>query len=368
MGKIEFIDLKAQYQAYKSEIDNAIENVCSRAAFIMGSDVADLEKNLSEYTGSPFAISCASGTDALLLALMAIGIKKGDEVITTPFTFIATAEVITLLGAKPVFADIEESTCNIDYRQIEKNITPKTKAIIPVGLYGTVADMDEINNIAAKYGIVVIEDACQSFGAKYKSKVSCNLSKIGCTSFFPSKPLGCYGDGGALFTDNAEIAEKMKSLRVHGQTKRYYHKYIGINGRLDTVQAAILNVKMKYLDAEIKKREEIGQYYTSWFSNNSRISIPVIKEDRTSVFAQYSIRVENREMLISKLNADGVPTAIHYPRPLHLQEAYLDLGYKKGDFPVSEFVSEHILSIPMGPFLKREDQDYVIETILKNIN
>ncbi|HNW81263.1 MAG TPA: DegT/DnrJ/EryC1/StrS family aminotransferase [bacterium] len=367
MRKIEFIDLKTQYLEYKDEIDKAIENVCERAAFIMGSEVAELEKNLSEFTGSPYAISCASGTDALLLALMALDIGPGDEVITTPFTFIATAEVITLLGATPVFADIDKKTCNIDHRLIERAITRNTKAIIPVGLYGTVADMDEINAIALKYGITVIEDACQSFGAKYKDKMSCNLSKIGCTSFFPSKPLGCYGDGGALFTDDAAIAEKMKSLRIHGQTKRYFHKYIGINGRLDTIQAAVLNVKMKYLKNELKKREEIGRYYTENLSENGKITIPYINKDRTSVYAQFSILVENRDKLIEKLNENGIPTAVHYPRPLHLQEAYSQLGYKKGDFALSEYAGDHILSIPMGPFLKREDQDYIIETILKNI-
>lgn len=367
MKKIEFIDLKAQYIEYKSEIDSAIERVCKNAAFIMGPDIAELETNLSGFTGSPYAISCASGTDALLLALMAIDIKPGDEVITTPFTFIATAEVISLLGAKPVFADIDEETYNLDYREIEKKITPKTKAIIPVGLYGQTADMDEINFIADKYGIVVIEDACQSFGAQYKGKKSCNLSKLSCTSFFPSKPLGCYGDGGAVFTDDGQLAEKLRSLRVHGQTKRYYHKYIGINGRLDTIQAAILNVKIKYLENELKKRVEIAANYSSKLSVNKNIILPVIKNDRTSVYAQYSIRVRNREAVIEKLNSAGVPTAIHYPRPLHLQEACMYLGYKEGDFPLSEKISREILSIPMGPFLTMEDQDYIIETILKNV-
>ena len=367
MRKVEFIDLKEQYRQYKTEIDKAIEDVCRNAAFIMGPQVVDLERNLSGFTGSPYSISCASGTDALLLALMAIDVKPGDEIITTPFTFIATAEVITLLGAKPVFADIDPVTYNLDYREIEKKISAKTRAVIPVGLYGQTADMDEINSIAAKYGITVIEDACQSFGASYKGRMSCNLSKIGCTSFFPSKPLGCYGDGGALFTDDAALAEKIKSLRVHGQTSRYFHKYIGINGRLDTVQAAVLNVKMKYLKDEIAKREEIAGIYSEALAGNSSIVLPVVKSDRTSVFAQYSIMVPDREKLMKKLNDNGVPTAVHYPRPLHLQDAYSGLGYKKGDFPVSENAAEHILSIPMGPFLKLEDQKYVIKNILENI-
>jgi UDP-2-acetamido-2-deoxy-ribo-hexuluronate aminotransferase len=295
---------------------------------------------------------------------MAIGVKDGDEVITTPFTFIATAEVISLLGAKPVFADIDETTYNLDPGKIEEKITERTKAIVPVCLYGQVADMDEINAIAAKHGIFVIEDACQSFGAEYKGKKSCNLSKLSCTSFFPSKPLGCYGDGGAVFTSDAELAEKLKSIRVHGQTQRYYHKYIGINGRLDTIQAAILNVKMDHLEEELKKRMEIAEHYSKNLVEKKDIVLPVIKKDRTSVYAQYSIRVKNRELLIKKLNEAGIPTAVHYPKPLHLQEAYSYLGLKNGDFPVSEKVSSEILSIPMGPFLKRDDQDYIIEVIL----
>lgn len=365
MKKIEFIDLKAQYAAYRPEIEKAIEKVCCEASFIMGAQVAELENRLSAFTGSPYSITCSSGTDALLLALMAIGIKEGDEVITTPFTFIATAEVISLLGAKPVFADIDEVTYNLDPAKIEEKITAKTKAVVPVGLYGQVADMDEINAIARKHGVFVIEDACQSFGAEYKGKKSCNISKLSCTSFFPSKPLGCYGDGGAVFTSDAELAAKMKSLRVHGQTERYYHKYVGINGRLDTIQAAILNVKMDHLDMELKKRVEIADHYSKKLAGHKGIILPQIKNDRTSVYAQYSIRVKNREQLIQKLNEAGIPTAVHYPRPLHLQEAYSHLGRRLGDFPVSEIVSSEILSIPMGPFLTKEDQDYIIENIMK---
>ncbi len=365
MRKIEFIDLKAQYAAYKKEIDSAIEKVCLESAFIMGQQVGEFENRLSGFTGSPYSISCSSGTDALLLALMAIGIKEGDEVITTPFTFIATAEVISLLGAKPVFADIDEKTYNLDPAKINEKITQKTKAIVPVCLYGQVADMDEINAIAAKHGIYVIEDACQSFGAEYKGKKSCNLSKLSCTSFFPSKPLGCYGDGGAVFTSDPELAEKLKSLRVHGQTQRYYHKYIGINGRLDTIQAAILNVKMNHLKEELAKRVEVAKYYSKKLAGHPGMVLPQVKKDRTSVYAQYSIRVKNRDGFAAKLNSAGIPTAVHYPRPLHLQEAYSDLGLKKGDFPVSEAVSNEIVSIPMSPFLTKEDQDYVIENIIK---
>ncbi len=362
--KINFIDLQAQYKAYKNEIDAAIQEVISAANFIMGDEVKKLEEQLAEYIGAKYAISCASGTDALLLALMAIDIKPGDEVITTPFTFIASAEVISFLGAKPVFVDIDEKTYNISPIEIEKAITPKTKAIIPVCLYGQPADMDEINAIAKQHNIVVIEDAAQSFGAEYKGKKSCNLSEIGCTSFFPSKPLGCYGDGGAIFTNNQLLAEKMISMRAHGQTKRYYHKYIGINGRLDTIQAAVLIVKLKYLDQEIKARSIVAERYLNALKN-SKLILPFIKDDRTSVFAQFSVRGQNRTELINKLKNNDIPTAIHYPMPLHLQEAYWDLGYKKGDFPISEKVSEEIFSLPMSAFISEEEQNYIIENLLK---
>jgi UDP-2-acetamido-2-deoxy-ribo-hexuluronate aminotransferase len=367
MKKIDFIDLKSQYKAYKDEIDESIRKVCENASFIMGEDVKLLEENLSRYIGSKNSISCSSGTDALLLSLMALDVQPGDEVITTPFSFIATAEVISFLGAKPVFADIDEKTYNIDPAEIEKKITEKTKAIIPVALYGQPADMDEINDISAKHSLAVIEDACQSFGSEYKGKKSCNLSTIGCTSFFPSKPLGCYGDGGAVFTNDDEIAAKIKSLRVHGQTKRYHHKYIGMNGRLDTIQAAILNVKLAHFDDELKKRAEIASKYSERLKNVQGVVLPFVKNDRTSVFAQYSIRVKKRDEIIKKLNEAGIPTAVHYPVPMHLQEACRHLGYKEGDFPVSEAVSREIMSIPMGPFLNSGDQRHVAENIIKDL-
>ncbi len=364
--RVEFIDLKAQYIAYKEEIDKAIGEVMQKAAFIGGEKVATLERELANYTGSKFAISCSSGTDALLLALMAIGIKEGDEVITTPFTFVATAEVISFLKAKPVFVDIDEKTYNIDPKNIEEKITSKTKAIIPVSLYGQPADMEEINQIAknASGKIFVIEDACQSFGAEYKGKKSCNLSDIGCTSFFPSKPLGCYGDGGAVFTNDEELAKKILMLKNHGQSKRYEHEVIGLNARLDAIQAAVLLVKMKYFDDEVKKRIELGQRYTKHLKDF--VITPFIKEDRTSVYAQYSIRVpDRRKEIVNKLKTTGIPTAIHYPKPLHLQKAFEYLGYKEGDFPVAEKVSKEILSLPMSPFLSIEDQDYIIKTLSK---
>jgi len=367
MKKIDFIDLKAQYKAYKNEMDKALESVCEKASFIMGEDVGVLEKRLSEFTGSKHAITCSSGTDALLLSLMALDIKPGDEIITTPFSFIATAEVIAFLGAKPVFIDIEDKTYNIDPSKIEEKITEKTRAIMPVALYGQPADMDEINSIADKHSLAVIEDACQSFGAEYKGKKSCNLSTIGCTSFFPSKPLGCYGDGGAVFTNDDEIAAKIKSLRVHGQTKRYHHKYIGMNGRLDTIQAAVLNIKLDHFEPELKKRAAIASKYSEKLKNIQGIILPFVKDDRTSVFAQYSIRVKNREETIRKLNEAGIPTAVHYPVPMHIQEACLYLGYKEGDFPISEAVSREIMSIPMGPFLKEDDLEYIVSGIKSNI-
>lgn len=360
--QIPFIDLKSQYEAYKEEMNKEVLDVLSSTQFIMGPQVTKLEENLAAYTGAKCAYACSSGTDALLLALMAIDIQPDDEIITTPFTFIATAETMALLKAKPVFVDIDETTYNIDPRLIEAKITPKTKAIMPVSLYGQCADMDAINAIAQKHNLVVIEDACQSFGAEYKGKKSCNLSTIGCTSFFPSKPLGCYGDGGAIFCSDDDLAAKIKSLLNHGQGKRYEHKYIGINGRLDALQAAILNVKMNHFDDEVQKRIAIGNRYSALLADADVIT-PKVMDDRNSMYAQYSIRVKNRESFMQKLNDAGVPTAVHYPIPLHLQEALAYLGYKKGDFPISEQVGTEIMSLPMSPFLTQEHQDFIVKTI-----
>lgn len=364
---MEFINLKAQYAAYKKEIDERVIGVFNSGQFIMGKEVDGLEAELAAYAGSKHAISCASGTDALLLALMALDIKAGDEVITTPFTFIATAEVIALLGAKPVFVDIDEPTYNIDPSKIEAAITPKTKAIMPVSLYGQCADMDEINAIAAKHRITVIEDAAQSFGAEYKGKKSCNLSHIGCTSFFPSKPLGCYGDGGAVFTNDDELAKKIASIRIHGQTERYVHKYVGINGRLDAVQAAVLRVKLPYFDAEVKKRLELGARYIELLKEVNLIT-PFTKDDRTNVYGQFSVRVKNRDEVMKKLGELGVPTAVHYPKPLHLQECFASLGYKNGDFPICEKVSNEIMSLPFSAFLGESEQDEVVAALKKTLN
>ncbi len=359
---INFIDLKAQYREYENEIDAAIKDVCVNAQFIGGSKHQEFERNLSSYVGVKHAIGCSSGTDALLLSLMALDIKEGDEVITTPFTFIATAEVISFLGAKPVFVDIDEKSYNIDADRVEAVITDKTRAIMPVSLYGQCADMSKINEIASKHNITVVEDACQSFGATQKGKRSCGLSDIGCTSFFPSKPLGGYGDGGAIFTDSDETAAKIRMLLNHGQNERYKHKYIGINGRLDAIQAAVLGVKLKYFDNEVKKREEIGRRYSEMLADADVIT-PFIEENNSSVYAQYSIRVKDREKMVEKLSQAGVPTAVHYPMPLHLQEAFAGLGYKKGDFPICERVSEEIMSLPMSPYLRKDEQDLIVKII-----
>jgi len=360
--KLPFIDLKSQYEAHKNEIDREVLGVLESTQFILGPEVSKLEKSLADFTGSKHAIACSSGTDALLISLMSLDIKAGDEVITTPFTFIATAEVIALVGATPVFVDIDEDSYNIDADLIENAITDKTKAILPVSLYGQCANMDEINKIAKRHNLHVVEDGCQSFGATYNGKESCNLSDIGCTSFFPSKPLGCYGDGGAVFTSDDTLAKKIRTISNHGQEERYKHKYIGINGRLDAIQAAILNVKMRYFKDEIKTRGEIGARYNQLL-NDCNVIAPKILKDRTSVFAQYSIRHEKRDDLISKLNQAGIPTAVHYPISLHQQEAFAYLGYKDGDFPVSERVSSEIMSLPMSPYLTKEQQDLMVKFI-----
>ena len=360
--KINFIDLKAQYLEYKDEIDSEVLEVMASSQFIGGEKLNRLEDSLSTYTGAKHAIGCSSGTDALLLSLMALGVGVGDEVITTPFTFIATAEVIAFLGAKAVFVDIDEQTYNIDASKIEDAITDRTKVIMPVSLYGQCADMDTINHIASKHALMVIEDACQSFGATYKGKKSCNLSTIGCTSFFPSKPLGAYGDGGAVFTNDDEIAKKIRMLLNHGQNERYKHKYIGINGRLDAIQAAVLNVKLKHFDKEVKLRNDTGSRYTQLLEDTDVVT-PLITDDNSSVYAQYSIRVKDREKMVEKLNGKGIPTAVHYPMPLHLQEAFKDLDYKEGDFPISEKVSNEIMSLPMSPYLTKSQQDFIVQSI-----
>lgn len=358
---IPFIDLKAQYLALKAPIDARIQNVLDHGQYIMGPEVAELEGKLAAYTGAGHCITVASGTEALLIALMALGIKSGDEVITTPFTFVATAEVIVLLGAVPVFVDIEPDTCNIDASLIEAAITPKTRAIMPVSLYGQPADMDEINAIAARHELAVIEDAAQSFGAEYKGKKSCNLSTIGCTSFFPSKPLGCYGDGGAIFTSDAALAKAMREIRVHGQEKRYVHTRIGVGGRMDTLQCAIVLAKLERFDWEVQQRLSIGMRYNQLLAG--KVPLVTQRPDRTSVFAQYTVFVENREQLQKKLNAAGVPTAVHYPVPLHLQPAYHDLCRISGSVQKAEARAREVMSLPMSADLADAEIDSVLKVL-----
>lgn len=358
---IPFIDLRHQYQALKPEIQRRINTVLEHGQYIMGPEVRELEERLEIYTQAKHCITVASGTEALLIALMAIGIKPGDEVITTPFTFVATAEVIVLLGAVPVFVDIEPDTCNIDASKIEAAITPKTKAIIPVSLYGQPADMDEINAIAARYNLPVIEDAAQSFGAEYKGRKSCNLSTIGCTSFFPSKPLGCYGDGGAIFTSDDGLAKAMREIRVHGQEKRYVHTRVGVGGRMDTLQCAVVLAKLERFDWEVEQRLRIGRRYNELFAG--KVPVVTLRPDRTSVFAQYTVFVENRDQVQEKLKEAGIPTAVHYPVPLHLQPAYQRSCRMHGGAKVAERMAQQVMSLPMSADLNESDLTGIVEAL-----
>lgn len=361
MNKIEFIDLKAQYKALKVSIDTRIQRVLDHGQYIMGPEVGELETRLKEYTGAKHCITVASGTEALLISLMALGIKPGDEIITTPFTFVATAEVIVLLGAIPVFVDIEPDTCNIDASKIEAAITPKTRAIMPVSLYGQPADMDEINAIAARHGnIPVIEDAAQSFGAEYKGKKSCNLSTVGCTSFFPSKPLGCYGDGGAIFTSDDALAQACREIRVHGQSKRYVHTRVGVGGRMDTLQCAVVLGKLERFDWEVERRLEIGARYNALFADKVRMVSQ--RPDRTSVFAQYTVIVDNRERIQRQLQEAGIPTAVHYPVPLHKQEAYQAIS-RGAPSEIAEHMADRVMSLPMSADLSDVQQQLITETL-----
>ena len=374
---MEFIDLASQQKIIIDKIESNIKTVLNHGKYIMGPEVKALEETLVNYVGVKHAVSCASGTDALLMALMAYKIGQGDAVFTTPFTFIATAEVISLLGATPVFVDIDPNTYNIDPQKLEEAIkkTKQTnnalrpKAIIPVDLFGLTADYDAIKKIAQDHNLIVIEDAAQSFGAEYKNKKACSFGDVACTSFFPAKPLGCYGDGGMCFTNNTEIETILKSIRVHGQGgHKYDNARIGINGRIDTIQASILLAKFDIFPEEIKMREEAAARYSKLLSTIPYLKTPVIPEGYQSAWAQYSILAENekqREMLLSALNKEKIPSAIYYPKPLHLQEAFSFLGYKNGDFPVSEDIAARIFSLPMHPYLKMEDQQK-IATIMGN--
>jgi len=363
--KIDFANLQLQYQSYKKKIDKNIQLILDNSNYILGEQVQTLENELQDFSGAQYAITCSSGTDALLLALMAIDVQPDDEIITTPFTWISTGEMIALLKAKPVFVDIEPDTFNINANLIEDAITKKTKAIMPVSLFGQPADIDSIQDLANKHNLKVIIDGAQSFGSTYKNKKDSNLGDISTTSFFPSKPLGCYGDGGAVFTNNKEYAEKIKLLRIHGQSKRYHHKHIGIGGRLDTIQAAILLAKLSYFSKELNDRRKIADYYAKNLSNV--LEKPVIKQDRISTWAQYTIKVKKRESLQLKLKEKGIPTSVFYPIPLHLQECFKYLNYKKGDFLISEKVSNEVLSLPMNAFLTIDQIKFIIFSINKSL-
>ncbi|MDX2506975.1 MAG: DegT/DnrJ/EryC1/StrS family aminotransferase [Gammaproteobacteria bacterium] len=359
--KIDFIDLKKQYFSIQPKIEKNMDEVLNSTSFIMGNKVAELEEKLADFVGVKYCIGVSSGTDALLLSMMALDIGPGDEVITTPFTFIATGEMIALLGAKPVFVDIDPGTYNIDPEKIEQAITTKTKAIMPVSLYGQCADFDKINVIAAKYQIAVIEDGAQSLGATYKGKQSCSLTTIGCTSFFPSKPLGGYGDGGACFTDNDKLAALMREIRVHGQDRRYHHPRIGINGRMDTLQAAVLLAKFTVFPEEVKKRRYIGETYTKLITENCPlITPPYIETHYTSVYAQYTIKVNNRDKIIQKLKNANIPTAVHYPVPLNQQPA---LETQEFDLSIAENLSHQVMSLPMHPYLTEKQQNHIVKAL-----
>lgn len=362
---MQFIDLKKQYQLIESNILNSIKKVLDHGQYIMGPEIAILEKKLSEFIGVKHTIVNASGTDALLMALLALDIGPGDEVITSPFSFFATAEMIALCRAKPVFVDIDPVNYNIDPKKIEAAITEKTKAIMPVSLYGQVADMTAINDIAKKHNLPVIEDAAQSFGATQNGRYSCALSTIGCTSFFPSKPLGGYGDSGACFTDDDGLAQKLSEIRIHGQNARYCHNRIGINGRMDTLQAAILIEKMTLFPEEITLRQQIAQRYVELLDG---IAItPRIAEENTSVFAQFTIEVPDRASFQQHMQSLGIPTAVHYPVAMHQQEALSYLGYQTGDFPFAERASRHVVSLPMHPYLTLDEQKKVVEAVKSSI-
>jgi dTDP-4-amino-4,6-dideoxygalactose transaminase/acetyltransferase-like isoleucine patch superfamily enzyme len=362
-NSIPFIDLAAQQKKIRSGIDQRIRRVLDHGQYIMGPEIFELEYLLADYVGAAHCITCASGTDALLISLMALDIQPGDEVITVPYTWISTAEVVALLQALPVFVDILADTFNMDPDRLESAITPRTRAIIPVGIYGQCADMTCINAIAEKHGIPVIEDAAQCFGATHHGLKSCNLSLIGCTSFFPSKPLGCYGDGGAIFTSDSVLADKMRQIRIHGQKVKHQHPLVGINGRLDTLQAAILLEKFILFPNECVDRNTIAARYDSMLTDISDITIPQIATGNTSVYAQYTVLIENRDTISNILKSQGIPTASYYTVPLHLQSAFADLGYKAGAFPVSEKVAAQCLSLPMSPYLSPLVQQKISSTL-----
>ncbi|SCZ61538.1 DegT/DnrJ/EryC1/StrS family aminotransferase [Thiohalomonas denitrificans] len=360
---MQFIDLESQQKSIRPRLEARIRRVLDHGRYIMGPEVAELEERLAEYAGVKHCVAVSSGTDSLLIAMMALGIGPGDEVITTPFTFIATGEVIALLGAMPVFVDIDFRTYNIDPEKIETKITSKTRAIMPVSLYGQCADFDTINAIAARYGLPVIEDGAQSFGATYKGRKSCGLSTVGSTSFFPSKPLGGYGDSGALFTDEDELAQAMREIRVHGQDRRYHHPVIGINGRINTIQAAILLEKLEIFPQEVVNRARIGAEYGRQLAALSGIAPLYIEPYHTSVYAQYTVQVEDRDQIARQLKSRGIPTAVHYPVSLCRQPVFSGLNLDPSACPQAEQASARVLSLPMHPYLDPKEQHSVVDAL-----
>lgn len=359
---MEFIDLKTQYVRYRETIDRRVRGVLEHGQYILGPEINELETALARYVGVRHAITVASGTVSLEIALRALGIGPGDEVITVPFTWISTAEVVALVGARPVFVDIEPVTFNIDIEKIESAITPRTKAIIPVSLFGQMPDYDRINAIADRHGLAVIEDAAQSFGASRNGRRSCGVTLVGSTSFYPAKPLGCYGDGGALFTNDDALAGKFRAIRTHGGIRRHEHTLLGLNGRFDTLQAAVLLAKLEHFDAELDVRQRLGARYTERL--RGYCGVPEVASGNTHVYAQYTVRVPDRDRVAEKLRTAGVPTAVYYPKCLHQQPVFASLGYRDGDFPESEKAAREVLSLPMHPFLTDADQDRVINAVL----
>lgn len=364
---IPFIDLKTPHKALEKEINQRLQNILGHGQFIMGPEVAECEKALTSYTGSKHCITCANGTDAILMVMLAMGLKPGDEVITTSFSFFAAAEMISLIGLTPVFVDIDPKTYNIDPLLIEKAITKKTKLIIPVSLFGQPADYEKINSIGQKHGIPVMEDAAQSFGGELNGKKSCNLTQTATTSFFPAKPLGCYGDGGAIFTNDDEMAKLLKQIRVHGDASRYEHVRIGINGRMDTIQCAIITEKLKRFPWEVEKRQEVAKRYTEAFIKyEKKLNPPQIMKGAASVYAQYTLWVENRDQFREKLQQKGIPTAVHYPKPIHSQPAYAVIK-DKFKLPHSERAAQGVVSLPMFPDMSWDIQKQIIDAVVGSI-
>ena len=370
MNPIKMVDLKGQYEKIKTEIDQAIQNVLDQTAFINGPEVHIFQENLQNYLDVPFVITCANGTDALQIALMALDLQPGDEVITTPFTFIATAEVIEILQLKPVFVDIDPITFNIDTNLIEKAISTRTKVIIPVHLFGQNCDMEPILQIAQKHHLFVIEDACQSMGSDYffsdgTTKKSGTIGDLGCTSFFPSKNLGCYGDGGAIFTRDSDWAAKCKMITNHGSTQKYYHERVGVNSRLDTIQAAVLDIKLPYLDQYIAERQRVANYYTKQFQNNQHLITPTISSFGMHSFHQYTMKTDpsKRDQMVQYLRDSGIPCMVYYPVPLHLQKAFQQWGYQEGDFPITEIVAKSVFSLPIHTELSEEQLEFIVEKV-----